>query len=169
VDERILDPDGARERLAAWKGRIDKLAADTKSMSEQMQELRIVANDPERMAEVTIDSTGSLVALRLTDRIDRVTPDVVASTIMATLRAARRQLADKSQQIIADTMGTESAAARAIAESVGRHLGTEPAAPTTRAPLAAPTPPVAPAARSRRPPPLPDDEDNSPSVIDDRW
>lgn len=26
----ILDPDGAMERLAAWKGGIDRLAADTK-------------------------------------------------------------------------------------------------------------------------------------------
>lgn len=159
----LLDPDAARDRLAAWKGRVDKLAADTKSMGEQMRQLRIVASDPERMTEVTIDSTGSLVALRLTDRIDRVTPDVVASTIMATIRAARNQLADKSQQIIAETMGTESAAARAISDSVGQHLRAEPVSRS-----APPPPPVVPA-RSRRPPPLPDDEDNSPSVIDDRW
>ncbi|SCE66560.1 hypothetical protein GA0074695_0151 [Micromonospora viridifaciens] len=28
----LLDPDGAMDRLAAWKGRIDKLATDTKTM-----------------------------------------------------------------------------------------------------------------------------------------
>ncbi|MFI6095896.1 hypothetical protein ACIA8G_10110 [Lentzea sp. NPDC051213] len=94
MDERILDPDGARERLAAWKGRIDKLAADTKSMSDQLQGLQIVANDPDGMAAVTIDSTGSMVALKLTDRITRVTPETVASVIMSTLGAARRQLAE---------------------------------------------------------------------------
>ncbi|MEU3646026.1 YbaB/EbfC family nucleoid-associated protein [Lentzea sp. NPDC034063] len=168
MDEPLLDPNGARERLAAWKGRVDKLAADTKAMGDRLQELRVVASDPGRMTEVTVDSTGQLVGLRLTDRIDRVTPDVVASTIMATLRAARRELAEKSQEVVAETVGTESAAAQAISASIAKHLRTEPG------PRTAPSPPpgsvpVLPAARSRRPPPLPDDEDDSPSVIDDRW
>lgn len=127
MDERILDPDGARERLAAWKGRIDQLAADTKTMSERMQAVRVTASDPNGLAEVTIDSTGTLVGLRLTDRIQRVPPTVVAQAIMATLGDARAKLADRSQEIIADTVGTQSPAGRAIAESVGRHLRGGPA------------------------------------------
>ncbi|GAA1344178.1 YbaB/EbfC family nucleoid-associated protein [Saccharothrix algeriensis] len=118
----ILDPDGARERLAAWKGRIDRLAADTKAMSERLQEVRVTAADPNGLAEVTVDSTGALVDLRLTDRIARVAPTVVAQAVMATLGDARTRLADRSQEIIADTVGTESPAARAIAENVDRHL-----------------------------------------------
>ncbi|GAA0221858.1 hypothetical protein GCM10010492_19960 [Saccharothrix mutabilis subsp. mutabilis] len=127
MDERILDPDGARERLAAWKGRIDQLAADTRTMSERMRAVRVTASDPNGLAEVTIDATGTLVGLRLTDRIQRVPPTVVAQTIMATLGDARTKLADRSQEIIADTIGTQSPAGRAIAESVGRHLRGGPA------------------------------------------
>ncbi|GLY47469.1 YbaB/EbfC family nucleoid-associated protein [Lentzea sp. NBRC 102530] len=150
MTDAILDPDDARERLAAWKGRIDKLAADTKSMSDQLQGLRLTAKDADGMAEVRIDSTGALVDLKLTDRISRVSPETVASTIMATLGDARRQLAQKSQEIIADTIGTESAAGRAIAESVGRQLGAEPDKPKAR--------------------PEPDDEDNSGQVFtEERW
>jgi DNA-binding protein YbaB len=104
VDERILDPDGAQERLAAWKGRIDKLAADTKSMSAQLQGLRIVAKDPAGMAEVTIDSTGSMTDLKLTERMTGARPETVAATIMATLADARKQLAERSKEIVADTM-----------------------------------------------------------------
>jgi DNA-binding protein YbaB len=128
MDGTILDPDGARERLAAWKGRIDKLAADTQAMSDRLQEVRVTASDPTGLADVTIDSTGALVDLRLTDRIQRVAPDVVARTIMATLGEARSKLANQAQEIIAETVGTESAAARAIADSVGRHLRGGPAA-----------------------------------------
>jgi len=120
MDGNILDPEGARERLAAWKGRIDKLAADTQTMSNRLQGLRVTASDPTGLAEVTIDSTGALVDLRLTDRIQRVSPAAVAQTIMATLGDARNKLADRSQEIIADTVGTESPAARAIADSVER-------------------------------------------------
>ncbi|MGW5646149.1 YbaB/EbfC family nucleoid-associated protein [Saccharopolyspora sp. NPDC003752] len=133
MDGNILDPDGARERLAAWKGRIDKLAADTQTMSDRLQQARATASDPNGLVEVTIDSTGALVGLQLTSRIQRVAPDVVAQAIMATLGAAKNKLADQSQEIIADTVGTESPAARAIADSVERHLRTgpapEPAAP----------------------------------------
>jgi DNA-binding protein YbaB len=121
MDETILDPDGARERLAAWKGRIDKLAADTQAMSTQLQEVRVTAKDPAGLAEVTIDSTGVLVDLRLTDRIQRVTPDAVTKAIMATLGEARSKLAERSQEIIAATVGTDSPVGQAIAQSVTRH------------------------------------------------
>ena len=122
MNGNILDPDGARERLAAWKGRIDKLAADTKAMSDQLQEVRVTASDPKGLAHVTVDSTGSLLDLRLTERIHQTDPAAVARAIMDTLRDAKHKVADRSQEIIAETVGTESAAARAIAESVDRQL-----------------------------------------------
>ena len=117
----ILDPDGARDRLEAWKGRIDKLAADTQAMSERFQQVRVTVHDRSGLAQVTVDSTGALVDLRLTDRIHRVPPDEVARAIMATLGQARTQLADRSQEIITETVG-DSPAARAIAERVGNQL-----------------------------------------------
>lgn len=122
MDGTILDPDGAREHLASWKGRIDKMAEDTEAMRQRLQDLRVTVSDPNGLAEVSVDSTGALVGLRLTERIGRVAPDVVAQTIMATLGEARNRLADRSQEVIADTVGTESAAARAIARSVESHL-----------------------------------------------
>jgi DNA-binding protein YbaB len=125
----ILDPDAARERVAAWKGRIDKLAADTQAMSDRLQQVRVTASDPGGLAEVTVDSTGALVGLRLTDRIQRTAPDAVAQAVMSLLQQARGQVASQSQEVIAETMGSDSAAGRAIAEQVGRHLrGTSPEA-----------------------------------------
>lgn len=136
MSDRVLDPEGARERLAAWKSRIDKLAADTQAMGEQLKAVRVTASDPGGMATVTVDSTGAVVDLRLTDRIQRAAPSVVAQTIMETLGRARSQLADRSQEIVADTVGTESPAARAIAESVGRLRempAADPAPPSRKA------------------------------------
>ncbi|MBM7773877.1 DNA-binding protein YbaB [Actinokineospora baliensis] len=122
MDERVLDPDAARERMAAWKGRIDKLAADTQAMGARLREVQATAADPGGLAEVTVDSTGSLVGLRLTDRIHKTPPDAVAQAILATLRAARGQVAEQSREVIAETMGPDSAAGRAIAERVDQHL-----------------------------------------------
>jgi DNA-binding protein YbaB len=115
------------DRIAAWRGKIDKLAADTKTMSDRMQDLRVSAADPNGLVEVTVDSTGALVDLRLGQRIQRVAPDVVARTIMATIQEAKRVIAARAQEILADTIGTDSPAGRAIAERVGQQLrGPEP-------------------------------------------
>nr|CTQ92310.1 hypothetical protein [Kibdelosporangium sp. MJ126-NF4] len=51
----------------------------------------------------------------------------MAQTIMATLGDARAQLADRSQEIIAETVGADSAAGRAISETVNRQLRAAPA------------------------------------------
>jgi len=138
MDNRVLNPDDARQRLEAWKGRIDKLAADTKAMSDRFQQLEVTRKDRDGMVEVTVDNTGALIALKLSREIDRSSPDVIAATIMSTIREAKAEVADRSQEIIAETVGTESPAARAIAERVGEHLrgspGDEAAEPPARAP-----------------------------------
>jgi DNA-binding protein YbaB len=118
----ILDPDGARDQLEAWRGRIDRLASDTKTMSDQLQQLRITATDRDRIVEVTVDSSGSLIDLTLNPRIARVSSDALARTIMETVREAKRQVASRSQEIIESTLGTDSPAARGIAARVRERL-----------------------------------------------
>jgi hypothetical protein len=121
-DGGILDPDGAMEQMQAWKGRIDKLAADTQAMSNALQDLRVTVADKTGLAEVTVDSAGLLVDLKLGRQVQKVAPEVSAQTIMATVRQARAQLADRSREIISETLGTESEAARGIAERVSQRL-----------------------------------------------
>jgi DNA-binding protein YbaB len=121
-DEPILEPGAALDRLAAWQGRIDRLAADTRAMSERLGELRITATDETRMVEVTVDAQGALLDLRLGRQIQQAEPARVAQVIMSTVEQARRQLAGRAQEIIAETVGTESPAAQAIAARVGAQL-----------------------------------------------
>ncbi|HEY0698043.1 MAG TPA: YbaB/EbfC family nucleoid-associated protein, partial [Micromonospora sp.] len=118
----ILDPDGAREHLSAWKGRIDQLAADTRVMSDRLQRMRVTATADNGLAEVTIDHAGALVGLRLDQRIQRVAPETVAETIMNTVHKARRKAADRARDILADTLGTDSPAARALAARIDQQL-----------------------------------------------
>ncbi len=121
-DDPILEPGAALDRLAAWKGRIDQVASDTRAMSDQLGQLRITAADENRTVEVTVDSQGALTDLWLGRRIQQLEPELVARTIMDTIREARRQVAGRAQGIIAETIGTESPAARAIAAQVAERL-----------------------------------------------
>jgi DNA-binding protein YbaB len=121
-DDPLLEPGTALDRLAAWKGRIDQLATDTRAMSDRLGELRVTAADETGMVEVTVDAQGALVDLRLGGRIQQAGPERVAQAIMSTVRDARRQLAGRAKEIIAETLGTESPAARAIAAQVAERL-----------------------------------------------
>jgi DNA-binding protein YbaB len=123
----LLDPDGALDYLQAWKSRIDQMAADTQAMSDRLAELRVTASDDNGLAEVTIDSTGALIDVRFSDRIQRAAPDAVSRAVLSALRTARLAAAERSREIITETVGSESVAARAIADRVERQLrGADP-------------------------------------------
>jgi DNA-binding protein YbaB len=125
--DAILDPEGALEHLAQWKDGIDRLASDTQLMSDRLQELRLTATDPEGLVTVTVDASGVLLDLTLDAKLRGRDPADLARTILDTVSTARRGTAERAEQIIADTVGTESPAARALAERVGRQLRGEPA------------------------------------------
>ncbi|MFR9728855.1 YbaB/EbfC family nucleoid-associated protein [Saccharopolyspora sp. MS10] len=136
MNDDVLDPDAARERLAAWRERAERMAENTRAMSERIGEIRVSAGDPQGMAEATVDSTGSLVALRLTEQIRRTSPDDVARAVMTALAAAREQAATRSEEVVADTLGADSAAGQEIASRIGERLrgGPAPAEPRRRPP-----------------------------------
>ncbi len=114
----LLDPDSAHEQIARWRDSVDRMARDTKAMSDRLRDARVTASDSNGLVEVTIDSTGRLVDLRLGERVRRVSPDVIARTIMQTVASAAGQMGERARQIIAETMGTDSPAGREIAERV---------------------------------------------------
>ena len=118
----FLDPDASRAYLRGWKSRVDKMAADTKAVSDRLAELRITAEDDNRLVKVAIDATGVLIDVEFNERFQRVAPDVVSRAVMSALRAARLRAAEQSRQIITETMGAGSPAARTIAERVERQL-----------------------------------------------
>jgi DNA-binding protein YbaB len=120
--DRMLDPEGSRERLTAWQGRIDRLAADTKLMSDRLESLRVTVTDPNGLVTATVDSTGNLLDLVFTERIKRQTPEVVSRTAMATISEAKHQVAERSSAIIEATLGSDSLAGRTIAERMRGRL-----------------------------------------------
>jgi DNA-binding protein YbaB len=122
VTEGLLDPDGALGYLRDWKSRVDRMAADTQAMSDRMAALRVTATDDNRLVTVVIDSTGVLLEIRFEDRIHRVAPEAVSRAVMSAVRAARLTAARLSRQIVAETIGEDSVAGRAIADRMEQQL-----------------------------------------------
>ncbi|GIG97171.1 YbaB/EbfC family nucleoid-associated protein [Plantactinospora mayteni] len=130
--EAFLDPDSSRDYLRSWKQRVEAMAARTQAMSDQIGQLRASAKDGNGLAEVTVDSTGVLVDLKLTERIHRFDPETVARAVMSALRQARVTAADRSREIAIETMGPDSVAARTIGDRMQQLL--EPPEPTDGVP-----------------------------------
>jgi DNA-binding protein YbaB len=114
--EAFLDPDASREYLRSWRENIDRTAARAAAMAERLQQLRTTAKDGNGLAEVTIDSSGVVLDLTLTDRIHRHTPEAVARAVMTALREARATAARRAQEIAVETMGPDSLSARTTAD-----------------------------------------------------
>jgi DNA-binding protein YbaB len=118
----LLDPDSAHEQIARWREHVERMAGDTKAMSDRLNEARVSVTDRDGLVEVTVDYTGRLVDLKLRDRVRNVSPEVIARTIMQTIGVAAGQMADRARQIVVETMGSDSAAGREIAERVAQQL-----------------------------------------------
>ncbi|MFC7547505.1 YbaB/EbfC family nucleoid-associated protein [Plantactinospora sp. GCM10030261] len=118
----FLDPDSARDYLRSWQQRVDAMAAKTQAMSDQLAQLRITVQDDNGLVEVTVDATGVLVDLKLTQRIQRFDPAVVARTVMSTLRAAQLAAVARSREIAVETMGPDSTTAREVGDRMRRML-----------------------------------------------
>jgi DNA-binding protein YbaB len=118
----IPDPEASREHLQAWKGRIDQLAADTQAMSDRFEGLKVTASDPDGNAMVTLDSSGNLIDIVLSERTRRIDTEVTSRAILQAVQAAKAQVAERSAEIVSETLGADSPAGRAIAERVRGRL-----------------------------------------------
>jgi len=120
--EGFLNPDASRAYLRSWKANVDQTAARATAMAERLQRLRTTARDDNGLAEVTIDSSGVLLHLELTDRIHRYAPEAVARAVMSALREARQTAARQVHDIAVETMGADSLSARTVAERMRQQL-----------------------------------------------
>ncbi|MCH7231091.1 hypothetical protein L0U85_09530 [Glycomyces sp. L485] len=126
MDFPPLDPASARARLANWKERTDKMAADTQALAAQVQAVRVSASDPDQIAEATVDHTGSLVDLVLSSRVRRIPEEESARAVLRAIQAAKAALAERSQEIVEATVGEDSPAGQAFMSGLARQFGQAP-------------------------------------------
>ena len=118
----FLDPDASRDYLRSWKRDAESKAERASSMAAQIEQLRASARDNNDLAEVTVDSSGVLVDLVLTERIHRYEPQVVARAVMSALRDARTRAAEQAREIAVEALGPDSMSARVIGERMQQLL-----------------------------------------------
>ncbi|WCN79206.1 YbaB/EbfC family DNA-binding protein [Micromonospora sp. LH3U1] len=119
ADDAALDAAG--RRLDEWESSLAARAERAKTLSATMRDLTGSARNADRTVEVTVDSSGLLIDLRLDEPIRQQPAAHTARQILDTTRAARadllRQVTDAATQSLGD-----DASAQAIIDSYRSRL-----------------------------------------------
>lgn len=130
ADEAALDAAG--RRLDEWESAIADRAAKAKALSARVRALTGTASSPDRMAEVTVDSVGSLIDLRLDERTRQQSAARTAQQIRETVKAAQADLLRQVTDAASETLGDGDPTAAAVIDSYRRRLDTDPGSPDAR-------------------------------------
>ncbi|WP_233513652.1 YbaB/EbfC family nucleoid-associated protein [Micromonospora craterilacus] len=120
ADEAALDATG--RRLDEWESSIADRATRAKALSTRVQALTGTAHSPDRTVEVTVDSAGLLVDLRLDERVRQQSATQTARQVLATTRAAQADLLRRIAAATDETLGNADPAGSAVVDSYRRRL-----------------------------------------------
>ncbi|MET8359199.1 YbaB/EbfC family DNA-binding protein [Micromonospora sp. NPDC005171] len=119
ADDAALD--AAERRLDEWESSLAERAERAKTLSATMRDLTGTARNADRTVDVTVDSAGLLIDLRLDERTRQQPAAHTARQILETTTAARvdllRQVSDAATQSLGD-----DASAQAIIDSYRTRL-----------------------------------------------
>ena len=113
------------EDLEQRRAEVEKLAADAAALSGRVARLSGMARSRDGLIEVTLDSSGVLSGLRLSDDVRRYSGSWIANQVLATARAARADLAARVRQTTLETVGKESALGRELVADYTRRMAAE--------------------------------------------
>jgi hypothetical protein len=103
-----------------WQSGMDERAARARALSERVAALRSSARSRDGSVDVTVDSAGAIVDLRLEEPI-RSAPDT-AHAIMSVMREAQANLAPQVRRAAAEELGLDDPVTEAMVASYARRF-----------------------------------------------
>lgn len=100
-----LDPEDV---IAYWAQRVERQTMLTTELSERLQQAKASAESPGGEALVTVDHSGGLANMRLSDRAMRMSPAQLAEIILVTSRRAQAELAQRVADVVKGLYGADS-------------------------------------------------------------
>jgi hypothetical protein len=117
------DLSAAHERIDEWESALRDRVTKATELANRTASLTGSARDRDGLAEVTVDSTGSMTQLWLSERVRHQSAAATAELVITTMRAAQSQLAHRMSAEAAAAYGPHSAATAAIIANVERRFG----------------------------------------------
>ena len=117
--------DNAERWVEDWSASVTAQAAKAQALADQAARVSVTATSPDGSVEVTVASSGAVSDLRLGEAVRKLPADEIARQILGTMRRAQAQLAARMAEIAADTVGSDSATARAVVASYEQRFPVE--------------------------------------------
>lgn len=123
-DSVTTDPvpsDGAmrpmQDRLHQLAQRAEQRTRQFAQVREQIDGLTVSERSPDGAVRVTVQASGALSDLTLTDAASRLRPDQIATEVMRCIRSAQSRIADRVGTVVAENVSPDDPAGQHI---VGR-------------------------------------------------
>lgn len=120
-----MEIEDARRRLDEWKARMESHAADLQAANTELAAVQATYKDPNGIVTVTVDSSGNLVDLTLSNRVQRQASEDTARQIKEALTAAKQQVTELTTQVATRHFGADSPTTKALVDHSRSSLGTE--------------------------------------------
>ena len=104
----------ANDEMTDWAARVEQQTAPTTELSERLQRARATAESPAGEVAVTVDNSGGLADLRLSEQATRLPSAELGELILATSRRAQARLAQQVADLTTSMYGAGSATASFI-------------------------------------------------------
>jgi DNA-binding protein YbaB len=99
------------------------------NLADRLAALSASATGDDGVVTVTVAGSGVVTGLRLDDRVQRLSGDTLSDEIMRTMQRAHASLAEQVTAAVAETVGAETEAGRAVLEALKRVVPNQPAMP----------------------------------------
>lgn len=119
-------PEDPEDFLVDWERKVEQQTARTTELSRRMQETRATSESRGGEVVVTVDQSGGLAGLVLTERAMRLPAGELAATVLETSRRAQARLAEQMSQIVTGLYGAGSDTANFIGGAYAEQFPTPP-------------------------------------------
>ncbi len=117
------DADRAVRRIEEQVAEAQERARRAAEVRQGIDALRGVATSPRRELSVTVDASGRLVDVEVTDAAYRLSPRDLGRLIVETTRAAGRQAGAKAVELASEAFGAESGIVTHLRDEIERSKG----------------------------------------------
>lgn len=120
------DPDAAIDRVQQQIVQAQETAKRAEQMRGEMDAVRGRAESPRGEVTATVEVTGRLSALDLTEAAQQLEPQELSRLILATITEAQRKAGAAALQLAADTFGEESGVTASLRGELDRMTAPAP-------------------------------------------
>ncbi|WP_439657597.1 YbaB/EbfC family nucleoid-associated protein [Lentzea sp. HUAS TT2] len=123
------EPPRTEQEIARWAALVTARAEKFRALDRDVGAVTVTETSRDGVVRVTVDASGVLRQLELSDRIREFSGQTLAAHVLATLRRAQARIADEMSSLTADLAADDPAAAAAMVAGYRRRFPEQPPDP----------------------------------------